>query len=124
MLETLLVLIGFQLAGEALGVALALPVPGAVLGMMLLFAFLMLRRGVPRALQQGVPALLQHFSLFFIPAGLGVVLYSKLLGESWWQMVVALVVGTLVTFIVSAGLLHRLMVLSRARRRAARRAGV
>lgn len=39
MLETLLVLIGFQLAGEALGVALALPVPGAVLGMMLLFAF-------------------------------------------------------------------------------------
>ena len=119
MLETLLVLIGFQLAGEALGVALALPVPGAVLGMMLLFAFLMLRRGVPRALQQGVPALLQHFSLFFIPAGL--VLYSKLRGESWWQVVVALVVGTLVTFIVSAGLLHRLMVLSRARRRAARR---
>ena len=76
MLETLLMLIGFQLAGEALGVALALPVPGAVLGMMLLFAFLMLRRGVPRALQQGVPALLQHFSLFFIPAGPGVVLYS------------------------------------------------
>ena len=67
MVETFLVLIGLQLLGEWLARWLHIPVPGPVLGMLLLFVGLCLRRGVPTALQHGVPAFLQHLSLLFVP---------------------------------------------------------
>ena len=110
MVETFLVLIGLQLLGEWLARWLHIPVPGPVLGMLLLFVGLCLRRGVPTALQHGVPAFLQHLSLLFVPAGAGVLLYAHLLnGQAVWQLALALAVGTTVTLLVSALLLAGLM---------------
>lgn len=110
MVETFLVLIGLQLLGEWLARWLHIPVPGPVLGMLLLFVGLCLRRGVPAALQHGVPAFLQHLSLLFVPAGAGVLLYADLLtGQTVWQLVLALAVGTTATLLVSALLLSGLM---------------
>ena len=108
MVETFLILIGLQLLGEWLSLWLALPIPGPVLGMLLLFIGLCVRRGVPPALQHGVPAFLQHLSLLFVPAGAGILLYAHLLnGQTLWQL--ALAVGTMVTLLVSAVLLAGLM---------------
>ena len=110
MLSALTQLLVFQLAGEVIARALNLPVPGPVLGMLLLFVGLCLRRGVPTALQHGVPAFLQHLSLLFVPAGAGVLLYAHLLnGQTVWQLALALAVGTTVTLLVSALLLAGLM---------------
>ena len=119
MVETFLILIGLQLLGEWLSLWLALPIPGPVLGMLLLFIGLCVRRGVPPALQHGVPAFLQHLSLLFVPAGAGILLYAHLLnasaaahllnGQTLWQLVLALAVGTTVTLLASALLLAGLM---------------
>lgn len=54
MLSGVLILLGCQLAGELIVVALGLPVPGPVVGMLLLVAGLLLwRRQVPEALPAG-----------------------------------------------------------------------
>ena len=51
MLSAITQLLLFQLAGELLARGLELPVPGPVLGMVLLFAMLVLRGGVDGELQ-------------------------------------------------------------------------
>lgn len=91
-----------QLAGEFLGKVMLSSVPGPVLGMVLLFAGLMLRGRVPAELEQTGETLLRHLSLMFVPAGVGVMLHFRLLGSDWPAIAVALVVSTLVTIVVTA----------------------
>ncbi len=91
-----------QLAGELLGKVVLSSVPGPVLGMVLLFAGLMLRGSVPEALEQTGETLLRHLSLMFVPAGVGVMLHFRLLGSDWPAIAVALVVSTLATIVVTA----------------------
>ncbi|MDR2837511.1 MAG: CidA/LrgA family protein, partial [Azonexus sp.] len=60
MISALSLLLVFQLAGEVLARTLALPVPGPVIGMLLLFLFLALRGGASDELRQTSQNLLQH----------------------------------------------------------------
>ncbi|MCL6264219.1 CidA/LrgA family protein [Craterilacuibacter sp. RT1T] len=109
MLEMVLWLIGYQLLGEFIAYALALPVPGAVIGMLLLFITLLLRRSVPRGLQQHVPVLLSNMSLLFIPAGVGLLAWWPLLQASGWRLLLALLLSTLLPLLLSALVLKTLL---------------
>jgi len=91
-----------QLAGELAVGALDLAVPGPVLGMVLLFAILMLRGEVPEKLDATADGLLRSLSLLFVPAGTGVILHFRLLGEALLPLGAALVVSTVATIAVTA----------------------
>lgn len=108
MLFHLTVILACQLAGESLVVALGLPVPGPVAGMMLLFAGLVIHGGIPEGIERVGGALLSHLSLLFVPAGVGVMLHGALLGRDWLAVSVALVVSTLATILVTGWLMARL----------------
>lgn len=108
MIAALATLLAFQLAGEALRVALHLPVPGPVIGMALLLVWLVIRRGPGEPLRHTSGTLLQNLSLMFVPAGTGVMLHMGRLADEAWPIAIALVAST-VLGIVAAGLtLHRL----------------
>ena len=109
MLETLLWLIGYQLLGETLARVLHLPVPGAVIGMLLLFLTLCVRRSVPQNLGIGVSQLLSHMSLFFVPAGVGVMAYTALLKPYLLPLTFVLLGSLVVTMVGSAYLLRFLL---------------
>ncbi len=102
--------------GELLARALHLPVPGPVIGMVILFAYLLLRHGgdgaAPDALSRTADALLTNLGLLFIPAGVGVVIYGPLLVRDWAPISVAVFGGTLlgigVTGLLAQALLRRL----------------
>ena len=106
MLPALTLLLVCQLFGEIVIRALSLPVPGPVLGMFLLFLFLLLRDGPSTELRTTAQALLQHLSLLFVPAGTGVVLYLRLIQEEWLAISVALCVSTLLAMLVSAAVMR------------------
>ena len=108
MLAALTQLLLFQLLGEVLTRVLALPVPGPVIGMVLLFGFLVLRRGPGRELQSTAQGLLQHLSLLFVPAGTGIILHLHRLREEWLAITVALLLSTFITLAVTALLLKLL----------------
>lgn len=75
-------LVGFQLVGELVVRVADLPVPGPVVGMLLLFVFLRVRRYDDEAsVVRAGTALLRHLQLFFVPAGVGVVAYLSVLGD-------------------------------------------
>src|SRR5256885_4805047 len=72
MTSTLAILLVCQLAGELVARLLRAPVPGPVLGMLLLFVVLSARPRTSAAVENGAQALLRHLSLLFVPAGAGV----------------------------------------------------
>jgi holin-like protein len=93
-----------QLAGEIVVRGLRLPVPGPVVGFMLLFALLVLRdrvgviaRGplVPGGVETTAKGMLAHLSLLFVPAGVGVVQKLDLL-KSHGLAIVAVLAGSVV----------------------------
>lgn len=108
MLAALTQLLLFQLAGEVIAHGLGLAVPGPVLGMVLLFVFLVLRQGPGHELQHTSQNLLGHLSLLFVPAGTGVMLHLHRLQEEWLPIVLSLVVSTAFTLALTALLLQAL----------------
>lgn len=102
MLEYFTLILLCQLVGEILVTWLQVPLPGPVAGMLLLFLFLLTRGGVPEALGRVSAALLNHLSLLFVPAGVGVMVHFELLGSDLWPLATALILSTLVTIVVTA----------------------
>jgi holin-like protein len=109
MINAMLALLAFQLAGEVLVRAAGLPVPGPVVGMLLLFATLRLRGGVPPALQRAADGLLANLSLLFVPAGVGVMVHLGLLRSAWWQLLLTVVLSTLLTLLATAAVMQALV---------------
>ena len=58
-----------QLFGEVVSELFDLPVPGPVIGLVLLFFGLLIKRKPPKVLTDAADNLLLHFSLLFVPAG-------------------------------------------------------
>lgn len=99
----------FQLAGEGLSRGLHLPIPGPVLGMGLLFLFLLKRGGPNPALKSVSESFLGILSLLFVPAGVGLVQHLKLLEDEWLPITVAIILGTALTLAVTAGIFAGLL---------------
>ena len=96
MIPALATLLIFQLLGETLVLLSGVPVPGPVVGLALLLLTLVLRPSVLDTVKPTAQALLQHLSLLFVPAGVGVMLHLQRLGDEALAIGVALVVSTLV----------------------------
>lgn len=102
MIPALLTLLLSQLAGETLSRALGLPLPGPVLGMLLLilgFALVPRLVDVVRPLAQG---LLGHLSLLFVPAGTGVIGHLDKIAAHGVAILLALVFSTLLAIAAGA----------------------
>jgi holin-like protein len=109
MIGALTLLLLFQLAGEVLVKLLAVPLPGPVLGMALLFAALALRGGPSEPLRNTANGLLQHLSLLFVPAGAGVMIHFSRIGSEWPAILGALIASTALTLAVTALVLRLLL---------------
>lgn len=101
MLRGFAFLLLFQFAGELIVAAIGVPVPGNVAGMvLLLFALL---AGVVQAewVEEAADLLLSHLALFFVPAGVGVMVYFDLIAVQWLPICVAMVLSTFVVMAVT-----------------------
>ena len=102
MIGALTVLLMLQLIGEVAVRWSGAPLPGPVVGMLLLFLALRWRQTLPDALRAVAETLLSHLSLLFIPAGVGIMQYGALLSQEWLAVAAALVLSTLITVAVTA----------------------
>lgn len=102
MIGAIALLLVCQLAGEVIHRLTGLPLPGSVIGMVLLLAWLAL---VPRerlTLSQVTGWLTAHLSIMFVPAAVGVMEEGAILSRYGVGIVVAVVVSTLLTLAVTA----------------------
>jgi holin-like protein len=111
MLRALATLLVFQCLGEGVSYLFKLPGPGPVIGMLLLFGFLMLRPQVADAIEPTALELLRHLSLLFIPAGVGIMVSAGKVRGDALAVVASLIVSTTlaiaVTALVTRALLRR-----------------
>jgi holin-like protein len=80
--------------GKLMVAWLAIPMPGSVVGMVLLFTSLRLGVLEPRVVQPPAELLLRYMALFFVPPGVGLMLYFELLAREWLPIVAATVFST------------------------------
>lgn len=95
--------------GERLSDISDLPLPGSVLGMLLLLFGMMLYGGVPRGLALVSGQLLRLLALLFLPAAAGIFFVRDLSGTDWLALLAATTIGTLISFTFCAILLNRLL---------------
>jgi holin-like protein len=81
-------------ACEMLLAALHVSFSSAVLGLLVLLGFLLVRRRIDTPVDGAAHVLLTWFPLLFVPSAVGVMAYANLLAHSWLGIVVALLVST------------------------------
>ncbi len=107
LLTGLTLLLLCQSAGEALARLLQLPLPGPVLGLVLMLA--LLRLPAARApVEAAAGPLLQHLSLLFVPVGVGVIGHLGLVGQYGLRMLLVLLLSTWIGLLVTALVLRAL----------------
>lgn len=103
MITGLLALLGCQLAGELVARVFDLPVPGPVLGLVLLFVVLQARRpGDGADVVKAADALLRHLQLLFVPAGVGVVAFLPAIAAGLLPIAAGLLLSWLAALLVTA----------------------
>tara|TARA_R110002074_G_C12425451_1_gene656322 strand:+ start:49 stop:450 length:402 start_codon:yes stop_codon:yes gene_type:complete len=88
------VLVACNEAGNYVATELSLPVPGTVIGILILLVGLGVFRRVPEGLNDVSVYLLSHLNLLYVPAGVGVLGYVALVTRDFWPIVITLFVST------------------------------
>lgn len=101
MIRGMSILLFLQLLGEVLSASMSLPVPGSVLGMGLLLAALLIGWVEVAWIEEAADLLLSNMALFFVPAGVGVMVYADLISREWLPISVGLVLSTFIVMAVT-----------------------
>ena len=96
------------LLGNGLSSAINGIIPGSVIGMVLLFLALLFKIIKPETIRKPAGYLINHMSLFFIPAGVGLMTAWDLIASHWISIIVSSVVSTIVVLSV-VGLVQQKM---------------
>lgn len=104
-LRGITILLIYQLVGEISVLFLSIPVPGPVLGMILLLLTLLLRGSTPASLDSSSTALLSHLSLLFVPAGVGMLVHFDRIANEWIPITIALLLSTIITMMATAAIM-------------------
>ena len=109
MLSALLTLIAYQEAGDLIADSLSVPVPGMIIGLLLLLGTIRLRgwmlgadRAVPPKLDQLAKSLHDHLGLLFVPAGVGLIANVTNLAADGIGLAAAVLISTVVTIAVTS----------------------
>ncbi|MDG1883792.1 MAG: CidA/LrgA family protein [Alphaproteobacteria bacterium] len=117
MLNSIFVILFFQLVGEFIQKFLELSVPGPVIGLFLLLIILLMSKKnyykIPINFQinliNSAENLLNYLPLLFIPVGVGVVMHLSLLEDNLVPVMLVIIIGTLLTLAVTAFVMDKLL---------------
>ncbi len=101
MIAAFAVLVALNEVGGAIARAAHVPIPGTVIGLLLLLGGFMALGGVPAPMEQLARFLIGHLNLLYIPAAVGVVAYASLVRRDAWPITVALVGSAIVGLVVT-----------------------
>ena len=91
----LLIIFGFSFIGNVISNVFRLPVPGSILGMILLFIALQFKLLEFRHVDEAGSFLINNMTILFLPAGVGIMAKWNLISHFWAQILL-IVVGALV----------------------------
>ncbi|GGH16326.1 CidA/LrgA family protein [Paenibacillus segetis] len=107
----------FSLLGEYLQQLLHLPIPGSIVGLLLLFVLLLCKIVPVKWIEDGSTAVLAYLPLFFIPATAGIVNHMDIFSGRGLLLIGILIVSSVLTMVVAAHFSHWLALLSKKSKR-------
>lgn len=102
MLGGIFIVLLFYALGELVAGWLSGFIPGSVIGMILLFTALCCKVVKPEKIKPVARFLCDHMSLFFVPAGVGIINATDILFRHWQAILTACAVSTVLVIIVVA----------------------
>jgi len=106
MLKAILTLFACLAVGNAINRLTGLPLPGGVIGLVLMLAILIWRGGPDQPLKHVSHALLQNMTVLFVPAGVGLMTQLPTLKQNALPIGIAIVVSTVLGMAVTAIIMH------------------
>ena len=106
-LKALLYILAFLGLGELIRSFLNLPVAGNIIGMLLLFIALKQKWLNMADIKPASEKLLEFLVLFFIPYGVGLMVYVDLVEKFWLPLTAAVLLSTLLTLYVTALIIEK-----------------
>lgn len=101
LLREVIIIFGIYFIGEGIKQATNVPIPGNLIGMILLFILLCTRILKVEQISTVSDFLLGHMPFFFIPAGVALMASFSLIQDIWLQILILCFVTTLITMGVS-----------------------
>ena len=102
MLKAFLYIFLFLALGELIVYFIDIPIPGNILGMILIFVALKLKLIKLETVKPASDKLIKYMVLFFVPFGVGLMSYFDFIKSYWMVLSVAAGISTLITLYVTA----------------------
>ncbi|PMR69470.1 CidA/LrgA family protein [Halomonas heilongjiangensis] len=109
LLRGFLWLLGFQLLGHVVVELLSLPVSHAMAGLLLLLAWLLVKRRLNESVATASQALIPLLAMLIMPGVVGVFFVIDEFAGHWMAIMVALGVGTFLSVLTTLWLMRRFM---------------
>lgn len=100
--QQLSIIIAINLIGEALSHFLRLPVPGSIIGMLLLLICLLTGIVKPKQIKEVAEFLLGYMGFFFIPVGVAIMAVYSYLKGYYVESIIVILISTLCVMGVTA----------------------
>lgn len=110
MLKGIITLLVFQFLGECIAKLFDLLIPGAVIGMVLLLIFLIIRKKSFESLDSAVFVHLKYLPMLFIPAAMGIITQLDIISKEFWAICISLSLGTILALAFCAKLMDYLTI--------------
>ena len=89
----------FLIIGKLINHFLYIPIPGSIIGLLLLFTALSVRIINVDIVQPASHILLKYMTLFFVPAGVGLMNYIDILSVHWLAILTSSLVSTMIVLV-------------------------
>lgn len=106
--ETIIIL-GIYLLGEFISKTLNLPIPGNVLGMLILLLLLIFKIVKVEQIETISNFFLDHLAFFFIPAGVGLISSFDIIKDIGIQLLVVCIITTAITMGITGKIVELLL---------------
>ena len=108
MLKSLIYIFSFLFLGELIHYFLAIPIAGNIIGMLLIFLALFFKLIKLKDVKPASDFLVKYLVVFFIPYGVGLMVYANLIAEYWMPVTIAVLLSTLLSLYVTGAVYQKL----------------
>lgn len=91
-----IIILGVYLLGELISGIFSLPIPGNILGMLILLALLCTKIIKLEQIETVSNFLLDHLAFFFIPAGVGLMSSVGIIKDTWLKLIIVCILTTII----------------------------
>lgn len=102
--KQLVLIIAFTLVGNLLSYLLSLihfPFPGSLIGMLLLFLFLLVGWIKMDSIHDVGQFFIDNMGIFFVPASIAILKQVELISQIWWKLIIIILGAFIISFIAT-----------------------